>query len=110
MNDRLIVSRRAQLRTASQPSVKGQLPQWVMERLPALPAPAEPRDPDPVTWRLSLALLGHPDHKLPKRARRNRRGPCAFQGTHGDGESRKFPGCGLQKPMSIPFGAQRNGI
>lgn len=87
MNDRLIVSRRAQLRVA-QPTTRGSLPKWVADRLPALPAPSQPRDHDSAAWTFTLAILGHPDHKLPKRARRNRGGPYRFDPTCGDGDGR----------------------
>jgi hypothetical protein len=110
MNDRLIVSRRAQLRTASQPTVKGQLPQWVAERLPALPAPSQQRDPDPVTWRLAMGLLRVPGFDLPKRPRRNRGGPYRFDLTCGDGDARQSAGFWSEKPMSIPFWSDENAI
>lgn len=110
MNDRLIVSRRAQLRVAHQTTVKGQLPQWVMARLPALPAPAEPRDHDPVAWRLALGLLRVPGFDLPKRPRRKGRGPYRFDPTCGSGDARQSAGFRPEKPMSIPFWSDENAL
>lgn len=87
MNDRLIVSRRAQLRSASQPMVTGSLPAWVVAHLPLLRTTPQ-REFNPAAWRLAMGLMRVPGFDLPKRLRRGRLGPWASRCTHGSGDGR----------------------